>query len=97
VILEKETHSRTTNHRSFYTDLRRAHDAAVVVTDSARRLALLVRSDLPKSAALDIAEAMGSGAISHERERGWVGVAARPASATAGHAEQQRAGAAEGA
>ena len=54
VVLEKDTHSRTTHHRSFYTDLTRARDAAVVVTDSVPRLAQRVRSDLPKFAALDV-------------------------------------------
>ena len=54
MILEKDTHSRTTNHRSFFTDLTRAREAAVVVTDSVRRLAQFMRSDLPKSAALDV-------------------------------------------
>ena len=54
VVLEKDTHSRTTHHRSFYTDLTRARDAAAVVTDSAPRLAQLVRVGRPKSAALDV-------------------------------------------
>jgi hypothetical protein len=48
VILEKDTRPRTTNHRSFYTDLTRAREAALVVTDSAQRLVQLGRSDLPK-------------------------------------------------
>ena len=34
VVMEKDTHSRTTDRRSFYTDLTRARDAAIVVTDS---------------------------------------------------------------
>ena len=70
VILEKDTYSRTTNHRSFYTDLTRARDATVVVTDSVRRLARLVRSDLTKSAALDVVGSMAPGAIASEREHG---------------------------
>ena len=70
VILEKDTYSRTTNHRSFYTDLTRARDATVVVTDSVRRLARLVRSDLTESAALDVVGSMGPGAIASEREHG---------------------------
>jgi hypothetical protein len=70
VILEKDTRSRTTNHRSFYTDLTRAREAAVVVTDSVRRLTQLVRSDLTKSAALDVVGSMGPGAIASEREHG---------------------------
>jgi conjugative relaxase-like TrwC/TraI family protein len=68
VILEKDTHSRTTNHRSFYTDLTRAREAAVVVTDSVRRLARLVGSDLSKSAALDVVGPKGSDAITRERD-----------------------------
>ena len=70
VILEKDTYSRTTNHRSFYTDLTRAREAALVVTDSARRLAQLMRSDLTKSAALDVVGSMGLGAIASTREHG---------------------------
>ncbi len=70
VILEKDAHSRTTNHRSFYTDLTRAREAALVVTDSARRLAQLMRSDLTKSAALDVVGSMGLGAIASTREHG---------------------------
>jgi hypothetical protein len=54
VVLEKDTHSRTTHRRSFYTDLTRARDAAVVLTDSTRRLAKRVRSDRSKLAALDV-------------------------------------------
>jgi conjugative relaxase-like TrwC/TraI family protein len=54
VILEKDTHSRTTNRRSFYTDVTRARDAAVVVTDSSARLAQLVHSDGTQLAALDV-------------------------------------------
>ena len=45
VILEKDTHSRTTDRRSFYTDVTRARDTAVVVTDSSARLAQIVHSD----------------------------------------------------
>ncbi len=70
VILEKDTRSRTTNHRSFYTDLTRAREAALVVTDSAQRLVQRVRSDLPKSAALDIVRSTGRDAITLEREQG---------------------------
>jgi hypothetical protein len=58
------------NHRSFYTDLTRAREAALVVTDSARRLSQLVRSDQTKSAALDVVGSMGPGAIASEREHG---------------------------
>jgi hypothetical protein len=45
VILEKDTHSLTTNHRSFYTDVTRAREAAVVVTDSAPRLAQVAATE----------------------------------------------------
>ncbi len=68
VILEKNSHSRTTNHRSFYTDLTRAREAALVVTDSAQRLAQAVQSDPSKPAALDVAGPIERGAIAHERE-----------------------------
>jgi conjugative relaxase-like TrwC/TraI family protein len=54
VVLEKDTHSRTTNHRSFYTDLTRARDAAVVMTDSSRRLGQRVRSVERKPTALEV-------------------------------------------
>jgi conjugative relaxase-like TrwC/TraI family protein len=54
VVLEKDTHSRTTNHRSFYTDLTRARDAAVVMTDSSHRLGHLVRSAEQKPTALEV-------------------------------------------
>ncbi len=59
VILEKDTHSRTTDRRSFYTDVTRARDAAVVVTDSTSRLAQRVRSDFRKVAALDVVGSVG--------------------------------------
>jgi conjugative relaxase-like TrwC/TraI family protein len=59
VVLEKDTRSRTTDRRSFYTDLTRARDAAVVVTDSTPRLAKRVRSDPPKVAALDVVGSAG--------------------------------------
>jgi ATP-dependent exoDNAse (exonuclease V) alpha subunit len=54
VVLEKDTHSRTTHHRSFYTDLTRARDAAVVMTDSSHRLGQRVRSDERKPTALEV-------------------------------------------
>jgi ATP-dependent exoDNAse (exonuclease V) alpha subunit len=59
VVLEKDTHSRTTHRRSFYTDLTRARDTAVVVTDSTAGLAKRVRSDLPKVVALDVVGSAG--------------------------------------
>ena len=64
VILEKDTHSRTTNRRSFYTDLTRARDAVVVVTDSSARLAQVVHSDRTQLAALDV---VGSAGLTFER------------------------------
>jgi len=62
VVLEKDTHSLTTNRRSFYTDLTRARDAAVVVTDSAIVLAQLLRSGSSKVTALDIVRSAGRSA-----------------------------------
>jgi hypothetical protein len=44
------------HHRSFYTDLTRARDEAVVVTDAAAQLAQRVRLDQVKVAALEVAE-----------------------------------------
>ena len=64
VILEKDTHSPTTNHRSFYTDLTRARDAAVVVTDSIARLGRRMRPRSTKAAALDAVDS----SIARERE-----------------------------
>ncbi len=40
------------------------------MTDSVRRLAQFVRSDLPKSAALDVVGLKRPGANVHEREHG---------------------------
>jgi len=60
------THSRTTDRRSFYTDVTRARDTAVVVTDSALRLAQRVRSDHAKIAALEVA---GSGEMGARSDR----------------------------
>ena len=59
VILEKDTHSRTTDRRSFYTDVTRARDTAEVVTDSAARLAQLVHSDRAHRVALDVVGSSG--------------------------------------
>ena len=64
VILEKDTHSRTTGRRSFYTDVTRARDMAVVVTDSSARLAQLVHSDQTQLLALDV---VGSSGLTTER------------------------------
>jgi conjugative relaxase-like TrwC/TraI family protein len=66
VVLEKDTHSRTTHRRSFYTDLTRARDAAVVVTDSTLRLAQRVRSDHAKIGALEV---VGSGEMGARSDR----------------------------
>jgi ATP-dependent exoDNAse (exonuclease V) alpha subunit len=68
VVMKKDTHSRTTDRRSFYTDLRRARDAAFVVTDSAQQLAQRIRSDHPKVAALEVIRLGETGAGS-ELER----------------------------
>jgi ATP-dependent exoDNAse (exonuclease V) alpha subunit len=60
VVMEKDMHSGTTHRRSFYTDLTRARDATVVVTDSTRRLAKrALRPHLPKAAALDVVGSVG--------------------------------------
>jgi ATP-dependent exoDNAse (exonuclease V) alpha subunit len=69
VVLEKDAESRTTHHRSFYTDLTRARDEAVVVTDSAGRLAQRVSRDATKVAALDVATSSERAGI-REREFG---------------------------
>ena len=50
--------------RSFYTDVTRARDAAVVVMDSSARLAQLVHSDRTQLAALDV---VGSSGLTFER------------------------------
>jgi len=55
VVLEKDTESPTTHHRAFYTDLTRARDEAVVVTDSAAQLARRVSVERAKIAAMDVA------------------------------------------
>ena len=67
VILEKDTQSRTTNRRSFYTDLTRARDSVVLVTDSRARLKQLVRSDRSKVGALDV---LPSGGVTTALVRG---------------------------
>ena len=67
VVLEKDTHSRTTNRRSFYTDLTRARDAAVVLTDSVVRLAQCMAAHRTKTAALDVVDSSRAG-IAGERE-----------------------------
>lgn len=59
VVLDKDTRSRTTDRRSFYTDLTRAREAAFVVTDSASRLGRAVQTDRSKSAALDVVGTVG--------------------------------------
>jgi conjugative relaxase-like TrwC/TraI family protein len=69
VVLEKDTRSRTTDHRSFYTDLTRARDAAVVVTDSAPRLRRIVRTSRPKAVSLDVVGAEAQ-VVSEVRELG---------------------------
>jgi conjugative relaxase-like TrwC/TraI family protein len=60
VILERDTQSRTTNRRSFYTDLTRARDSAVLVTDSQAQLGQRVRSSRSKAAALDVVRRSGT-------------------------------------
>ena len=71
MVLEKDAEYGTTHHRSFYTDLTRARDEAVVATDSADRLAQRVSRDDTKVAALDVATSSErAGAL--EREFGGV-------------------------
>lgn len=65
VIVEKDTHARTTNRRSFYTDITRARDTAVVVTDSTLRLAQRVRSDHARIGALEVVGSAEIGARSY--------------------------------
>jgi conjugative relaxase-like TrwC/TraI family protein len=69
VVLEKDTQSRTTDRRSFYTDVTRARDAAVVVTDSSARLAQLVHSGRTQIAALDVVGSSGLVASGNELHR----------------------------
>jgi conjugative relaxase-like TrwC/TraI family protein len=67
VVLEKDTRSRTTNRRSFYTDLTRARESAVVATDSAARLAERVSSNESKVMALEVVRSVAPPG-SHDRE-----------------------------
>ena len=67
VVLEKDTRSRTTDRRSFYTDVTRARRAAVVVTDSTPRLAQRLRSDRLRLAALEVVGSSGP-AVASSRE-----------------------------
>ena len=68
VILEKDAYSRTTHHGSFYTDLTRARESAVVVTDSMARLGQAVRSERRKVTAIEVTGAASRREFSNELE-----------------------------
>lgn len=54
VLLDKDTKARTTNHRSFYTDLTRAREAAVIYTNDRQALPKAIVRHSEKAAALDV-------------------------------------------
>ncbi|WP_029918784.1 MobF family relaxase [Nevskia soli] len=54
VLLDKDTKARTTDHRSFYTDLTRAREAAVIYTNDRRALPQAIVRQSEKTAALDV-------------------------------------------
>ena len=54
VLMDRDTSAVTTNHRSFYTDLTRAKEAAVIYTNDRRALPRAVLRQSEKSAALDV-------------------------------------------
>jgi len=55
VLLDKDVQARTTDHRSFYTDLTRARYAAVIYTNDRSALPEAVIRQSQKTAALDVA------------------------------------------
>jgi conjugative relaxase-like TrwC/TraI family protein len=55
VLLDKDAQARTTDHRSFYTDLTRARYAAVIYTNDRSALPEAVIRQSQKTAALDVA------------------------------------------
>ncbi|MDR3417726.1 MAG: ATP-dependent RecD-like DNA helicase, partial [Nevskia sp.] len=60
VLLDKDTRVRTTDHRSFYTDLTRAKHQAIVYTNDRQALPKAIARQSQKAAALDVSGA-GSG------------------------------------
>jgi ATP-dependent exoDNAse (exonuclease V) alpha subunit len=56
VLLDKDVKAKTTDHRSFYTDLTRARYAAVVYTDDRAALPQAVVRRSQKTAAMDVVE-----------------------------------------
>ncbi|MDR3416066.1 MAG: MobF family relaxase [Nevskia sp.] len=55
VLLDKDAQAKTTDHRSFYTDLTRARQAAVVYTNDRSALPEAILRQSQKTAALDVA------------------------------------------
>jgi ATP-dependent exoDNAse (exonuclease V) alpha subunit len=55
VLLDKDARARTTDHRSFYTDLTRAKQAAVIYTNDRSALPASIVRQSQKTAALDVA------------------------------------------
>ncbi|MDR3416444.1 MAG: helicase C-terminal domain-containing protein [Nevskia sp.] len=55
VLLDKDAKARTTDHRSFYTDLTRAKQAAVIYTNDRSALPVSIVRQSQKTAALDVA------------------------------------------
>ena len=55
VLLDKDAKARTTDHRSFYTDLTRAKQAAVIYTNDRSALPASIVRQSQKTAALDVA------------------------------------------
>ena len=66
VLMDKDTKARTTDHRSFYTDLTRAREAAVIYTNDRRALPKAIVRNTEKAAALDVSRAHER---SHEASR----------------------------
>lgn len=69
VLLDKDAQARTTDHRSFYTDLTRARLAAVIYTNDRRALPEAILRQSQKTAALDVAgsQRQHDGASGHQR------------------------------
>ncbi|WP_051749223.1 MobF family relaxase [Nevskia soli] len=59
VLMDRDTTAATTNHRSFYTDLTRAKEAAVIYTNDRRALPRAVLRQSEKAAALDVVRDRG--------------------------------------
>ncbi|MBL6748952.1 MAG: conjugative relaxase [Nevskia sp.] len=61
VLLDKDTKARTTDHRSFYTDLTRAKHAAIVYTNDRSALPQAIARQSQKTAALDAVKSRDHG------------------------------------